>query len=72
MTKRKKLPQANAAVQQISPVPQWVIEMREYFQRTGVYRPEDLQRVLGDPRDSVQVQLDTGRVLLSRYESEKN
>ena len=43
-----------------SPVPLWVREMHEYFRRTGFYRPEDLQRVLGDPRESVQVRVETG------------
>jgi hypothetical protein len=35
--------------------PEWVIAMHEHFQRTGYYRAEDLQRVLGDPRESVRI-----------------
>jgi hypothetical protein len=31
------------------------MEMREHFQRHGFYRREDLNRLLGNPGDSVQV-----------------
>lgn len=33
--------------------PAWLREMHEHFQRTGCYRVEDVQRVLGDQRVSV-------------------
>jgi hypothetical protein len=36
--------------------PEWVVSMREYHRKTGLYRAEDLNRVLGDPRDRVQIQ----------------
>ena len=63
-TRSKQTPILN---QQTLSDPQWITEMRDHFQKTGIYRAEDLQRVLGDPRDSVQVQLDTGLVLHSRF-----
>jgi hypothetical protein len=34
---------------------QWVQEMQEHFRRTGYYRAEDLQRLLGDPRSHVEI-----------------
>ncbi len=33
----------------------WVKEMQLHHQRTGEYRARDLERVLGDPRKSVEV-----------------
>lgn len=33
--------------------PSWVASMHEYHSRTGLYRAEDLDRVLGDPREQV-------------------
>jgi hypothetical protein len=33
--------------------PQWVSDMHAQFARTGQYRPEDINRVLGDPRSQV-------------------
>jgi hypothetical protein len=33
--------------------PEWVTSMHEYHRRTGLFRAEDLDRVLGDPRDQV-------------------
>lgn len=35
-------------------VADWVIEMHAYHERTGLYRTEDLNRVLGDPREQVR------------------
>jgi hypothetical protein len=32
---------------------EWVRDMQEHFSKTGSYRAEDLQRVLGDPRKGV-------------------
>jgi hypothetical protein len=32
---------------------EWVREMRAYYTVNGAYRPEDIQRVLGDPRTVV-------------------
>jgi hypothetical protein len=40
--------------------PTWVTEMHEHFQQTGAFRAEDLERVLGNPRESVGVQAATG------------
>ena len=36
--------------------PAWVARMHEYHSRTGLYRAEDLDRVLGDPREQVSGQ----------------
>jgi hypothetical protein len=33
----------------------WVAGMRSHFQQTGYYRVEDLERLLGDPRQSFEV-----------------
>ncbi len=33
--------------------PAWVDEMRSHYQETGQVRPEDAQRLLGDPRRGV-------------------
>ena len=35
--------------------PDWVEAMHGYFQQHGIYRAQDLQRVLGDPRDHVVI-----------------
>lgn len=37
----------------------WVEEMREHFHRNGFYRADDLQRLIGDPRDHVEIQPST-------------
>lgn len=34
--------------------PEWVRAMHAHFNETGTYRAEDIQRVLGDPRKSVE------------------
>lgn len=31
----------------------WVGEMRRFYDKNGVYRPDDLLRVFGDPRKGV-------------------
>ncbi len=33
--------------------PRWVESMQAHFQQTGYYRADDLNRLLGDPRDAV-------------------
>lgn len=33
----------------------WVVEMHAHFHRTGFYRSEDVQRVLGDQRQHVDI-----------------
>jgi hypothetical protein len=37
------------------PPPKWVAEMIEHHRRTGAYRPEDIERLLGDPNRRVEV-----------------
>jgi hypothetical protein len=34
--------------------PEWVKSMHAYYNATGTYRAVDVQRVLGDPRKSVE------------------
>lgn len=46
--------------------PQWVEEMHQHFSETGSFRAADLQRVLGDPRDTVTMSAETAEVTLSR------
>jgi hypothetical protein len=33
--------------------PDWVVRMHQYHSQTGLYSAEDLNRVLGDPREQV-------------------
>ena len=37
------------------PAAPWVREMLDYYRRTGVFRPQDLRRLLGDPNRAVEV-----------------
>ncbi len=37
------------------PEADWVREMREYLADTGTLRPEDIQRILGDPSQGVDM-----------------
>ena len=37
------------------PPPEWVRQMIDYYRLTGTYRPEDLERLLGDPNKRVEV-----------------
>jgi hypothetical protein len=46
--------------------PSWVKSAQEHFHRTGSYRPEDLIRLIGDPRDSVEVTLSSEADLACR------
>jgi hypothetical protein len=34
--------------------PEWIVKMRAYREATGLYRAEDLNRGLGDPRIQVR------------------
>lgn len=40
------------------PIPQWLKDMHEHYNEHGFYRPEDLERVLGDPTKGVSIPLD--------------
>jgi hypothetical protein len=56
--KQRKQTKAVADVATTGTPPQpaaWVTGMLEHFQSTGFYRSEDLHRLLGDPRESVEV-----------------
>jgi hypothetical protein len=37
------------------PEAEWVRKMKEYYTKTGTYRPEDLRRLLGDPTKGVEM-----------------
>lgn len=47
------------AVEQQPSEPSWVKEMHEHFLKTGSFRPEHLERVLGDPRHGVEVRIES-------------
>ncbi len=36
--------------------PDWMRGMFEHYSDTGSYRPEDIRRILGDPREGVIIQ----------------
>jgi hypothetical protein len=48
----------------------WADAMRGHYQTTGSYRAGDLNRLLGDPRDSVSLSAQVGVRLCSRSSSE--
>lgn len=35
--------------------PEWVRRMLEYYSRHGHYRPQDIERLLGDPTKSIEI-----------------
>ena len=35
--------------------PEWVLEMHEHYAETGSFRIEDILRVLGDPKEGVDM-----------------
>jgi hypothetical protein len=47
-------------------LPVWVEEMHEHYRVNGFYRVEDVQRVLGDPRECVSVEATSDVSQLSR------
>jgi hypothetical protein len=49
--------------------PEWVRKMIEHYWQTGTYRPEDLQRLLGDPNKGVEVRPNMS--LASFFQSKK-
>ena len=48
--------QRSSAVPEPAPESKWVEEMHGHFRQNGLYRAQDLQRVLGDPREHVTLQ----------------
>jgi hypothetical protein len=50
--------------------PDWVVDMQEYHRKTGLYRAEDLDRILGDPRDQVGGQSSNDLLLACRLPDE--
>lgn len=47
-------------------IPKWLEDMHKHFGENGFYRSEDLQRVLGDPCESVQISAATDLKQLTR------
>ena len=37
---------------------QWVIDMRNFYNENGFYRPQDLKRLLGNPCVGVEVSIE--------------
>ena len=35
--------------------PDWILAMREYYAKHGLFRPEDLRRLLGDPNQRCDI-----------------
>jgi hypothetical protein len=58
-TSRRKKDQSASkpAFAKIGCAPAWIAEMQEHFLVEGFYRAEDLERILGDPRDSADTQV---------------
>lgn len=52
--------------------PEWVTSMHEHYSRTGSYRTEDLDRVLGDPRKQVSGETATDLVACRPSEKRNN
>ena len=38
-----------------APLPEWIQEMHRHYWRTGIYRAEDLRRLLGNPNQGVEI-----------------
>jgi hypothetical protein len=70
-TKKKKIEAETAPPASKSAAPAWVVSMHEYHSRTGLYRAEDLDRVLGDPREQVSGET-TGGPAISCHPSDEN
>lgn len=66
----RKKPSPEKHLPEKSPPPQWVQEMHNYFRENGFYRTEDLQRVLGDPRESVTVKSSVDLMQMSKQLSQ--
>ena len=61
--KRTTRPEMATPVVQAPAEAEWVTKMHDHFQKTGSYRPQDLQRVLGDPRQGFEVRV--GDILIA-------
>jgi hypothetical protein len=48
--------------------PEWLKDMRAHYNETGFYRAEDIQRVLGDPRDGVGMTVSTELAAAARIQ----
>lgn len=55
--KRTTSPELRAPAVQPPVEAEWVTKMHDHFQKTGSYRPQDLERVLGDPRHGFEVRV---------------
>ncbi len=50
-----------------SGLPQWLVDMHDHYAETGTYRPEDLERVLGDQTKGVSMGAREVSEMLSRH-----
>jgi hypothetical protein len=53
MDDRKEL--ASMSIPPAEASAEWARDMNQHYARTGEYRAQDLTRVLGDPRDCVEI-----------------
>ena len=53
MTTKPK--QQTIAVGEPPSEPKWINEMHDHYRQNGFYRAQDLEKVLGNPRDHVAV-----------------
>ena len=47
--------QKSSGVQMPPAEPEWVEKMHEHYRQNGYYRAQDLERVLGDPREHLEL-----------------
>src|SRR5947209_13017295 len=57
MTDRNRSQYALDKIEKAPPA-KWVREMRAHFDRTGLYRPRNIRRVMGDQTESVKFDSD--------------
>lgn len=46
---------AELSQEQLPSAPEWVTKAQAHFASTGSYRPSDIQRLLGDQKQSIEV-----------------
>jgi hypothetical protein len=77
LSPEKKLPARSKPMSKFTnePLPQvrdersgWLKEMQTHFRQTGFYRPEDLDRVLGDQRRGVSMPIASHQALAAKIQ----
>jgi hypothetical protein len=64
--KTRAKPETEAQTATTSGESEWVSSMHTHYQKTGLYRTRDLDRVLGDPRKQVSGEVSSEISLASR------